>query len=184
LKIQKFEISGLVLITPEIFRDERGYFLETFSSFRYREALGFDIQFVQDNMSWSRYGTIRGLHYQKEPYAQAKLVRCVVGRIIDVAVDIRPHSGTYGQYVSQELNEEEQRQLFIPRGFAHGFAVLSQQALVEYKCDAYYQAGADAGIRYDDPDLSIDWKLPGGAAVLSAKDLLYPYFKDISKGKE
>lgn len=179
MKKQTFDISGLQLLIPRIFEDNRGYFLETFRASFYYDMLG--THFVQDNMSFSKYGTIRGLHYQRDPYGQAKLVRCAFGVILDVAVDIRPDSATFGKYVSVVLSAENQNQLFIPVGFAHGFSTLSAEAIVEYKCNNYYNPKSDAGISFRDPDLSIDWKIMAEAQIVSDKDAKLPYFKDIRK---
>ena len=182
MKLQKLEIPGLILITPDIYRDGRGFFLETFRAVSYKEILGVD--FVQDNMSFSRYGTIRGLHFQEAPHAQAKLIRCVWGRILDVAVDLRAGSKSFGRHASVELDAREQRQFFLPAGFAHGFAVLSPEAIVEYKCDNYYEPTADAGLRYDDPCLSIDWQIPPEKVSVSPKDAGLPNWEQIFATKE
>ena len=164
------EIAGVFVVEPRVFEDSRGYFFESFSQRRFEETVGKTV-FVQDNESRSSYGVVRGLHYQLPPYAQAKLVRAVRGRIWDVAVDLRRGSATFGRYVGVELTEENKRQFFIPRGFAHGFAVLSGEAIVQYKCDAYYEPQAEGGIRFDDPELAVDWKIPREDMVLSPKDL-------------
>lgn len=182
MKVHKLEIPGLILITPEIYWDERGWFMETYRTDKYREVLG--VEFVQDNMSFSHYGTIRGLHFQKEPHAQAKLIRCVQGKILDVAVDIRQNSRTFGKYASVELSGEDQLQLFIPQGFAHGFSVVSPEAIVEYKCDAYYLKAAESGIRYNDQQLGIDWMIAPGKEIVSYKDAGLPLLSDLTKGKE
>jgi len=182
MKVIKLSIPGLLLIKPDLFKDERGFFLETYNISHYQDILGEQIKFVQDNMSYSRYGTIRGLHFQKEPFAQAKLIRCTVGKIKDVAVDIRINSPTFGKHIYVELNEDEQYQLFIPRGFAHGFSVLSKFAIVEYKCDAYYNKLADSGIRFDDPELNIDWNIPDESVIISDKDKNYPFLSEIKRG--
>ena len=181
MKKQTFDISGLQLLTPRVFDDSRGYFLETFRASTYYDMLG--THFVQDNMSLSRYGTIRGLHYQRDPFGQAKLVRCAWGVILDVAVDIRPDSLTFGQHVSVVLSAANQNQLFIPVGFAHGFSVLSAEAIVEYKCDNYYNHESDAGLLFKDPDLQVDWKVPADTQIVSDKDANLPYFKYIRKGE-
>lgn len=180
--IQKQDIPGLLLITPKIFHDERGFFLEIFRYNAYDAILG--VEFVQDNMSFSHYGTVRGLHFQKEPHAQAKLVRCVLGRILDVALDIRPDSSTFGRHLCVELDDKKQQQFFLPAGFAHGFSVLSPQAIVEYKCDAYYEASSDAGLRFDDSFLSIDWKIPSDKMLISAKDASLPTWKQYLEIKD
>lgn len=177
MKLTRTEIDGLLLIEPDIFRDGRGYFCETYSSRRYEEALP-GVLFVQDNESLSSYGVIRGLHFQKPPYAQAKLVRCVKGRVLDVAVDIRKGSPTYGRHFAVELSDENHLQLFIPKGFAHGFSVLSETALFQYKCDGHYAPQAEGGILLNDPSLGIDWKVAPKDAILSPKDLKHPLFRD------
>ena len=155
---------------PRIFRDARGYFFESFSQKEFDEKVR-PIHFVQDNESMSSYGVMRGLHFQRPPYTQSKLVRCVRGRVLDVAVDIRKGSPTYGQHVAVELTEENHRQFFIPRGFAHGFAVLSETAVFQYKCDNFYAPQADGGISIKDESLGIDWRIPMEKAILSEKDL-------------
>lgn len=170
MEVIKTAIEGVLILEPRIFRDERGYFFESFSEREFKEKVG-DIHFVQDNESMSSYGVMRGLHYQKMPYTQAKLVRCVKGAVLDVAVDIRWGSPTFGQHVAVELTEENHRQFFIPHGFAHGFAVLSETAVFQYKCDNFYHPEADAGISIKDEALGIDWKIPVEKAILSAKDL-------------
>lgn len=182
MKIEKFSIDGPLLIIPDVFSDARGFFLETFREESYKVILGKNIRFVQDNLSCSKYGTIRGLHFQREPFAQAKLVRCAFGKILDVAVDLRTGSTTYGEYASIELDGVAQQQFFIPRGFAHGFSVLSPEAVVEYRCDEYYHPEADAGIRYKDPGLGIDWKIAIVDIIVSEKDDALPMLTEISKG--
>ena len=170
MEVIKTSIEGVVIIEPRIFRDARGYFFESFSQKEFDEKIR-PIQFVQDNESMSSYGVMRGLHFQRPPYTQSKLVRCVRGRVLDVAVDIRKGSPTYGQHVAVELTEENHRQFFIPRGFAHGFAVLSETALFQYKCDNFYAPQADGGISIKDESLGIDWQIPVEKAILSEKDL-------------
>ena len=177
MEVIKTAIEGVVILEPRIFRDERGYFFESYSQREFDEKVR-PIQFVQDNESMSSYGVMRGLHYQKMPYTQSKLVRCVKGVTLDVAVDIRKGSPTFGQHVAVELSEENHRQLFIPRGFAHGFAVLSEVAVFQYKCDNFYAPQADAGIQLRDESLGIDWRIPVEQAILSAKDLKHPFLKD------
>ncbi len=167
------EISGVVVIQPQVFEDSRGYFFESFSQRRFEQMIGKTV-FVQDNESKSSYGVVRGLHYQLPPYAQANLVRVIRGRIWDVAVDLRRGSATFGKYVAVELTEDNKWQFFIPRGFAHGFSVLSEEAVVQYKCDSYYVPQAEGGISFDDPELAIDWKIPREDMVLSPKDLNRP----------
>lgn len=170
-------IPGLVIIELTVFEDSRGYFFESFNQSVFRQN-GIDYQFVQDNQSKSSYGVIRGLHYQLNPHAQAKLVRVLDGRILDVAVDIRKGSPTYGQHFSIELTADNKKQLLVPEGFAHGFSVLSETAVVLYKCSRQYDKPSEAGIRYDDPALNIDWKVDSGAAVVSDKDKVLPAFAD------
>ena len=169
----KTNIEGIIILEPRIFCDERGYFFESFSEKWFRENVC-DTRFVQDNESRSRYGVLRGLHFQKPPFAQAKLVRVTQGKVLDVAVDIRENSPTFGQYVSVELSDENKRQLFIPQGFAHGFVVLSNEAVLQYKCDNYYAPDYESGILWNDPMLNIDWKIPVEDIVLSEKDKLLP----------
>ena len=172
MKVIKTDIEGGVIIEPQLFGDSRGYFMESYSERDFARLVA-PVRFVQDNESRSRYGVVRGLHYQREPYSQSKLVRCLEGRVLDVAVDIRPESPTYGKYVSVELSADNHRQLFIPKGFAHGFAVLSEEALFAYKCDEFYHPEAECGIAWDDPTLSIDWGLPKEDIILSEKDKGY-----------
>lgn len=172
MKVINTDIEGVVIIEPEVFGDSRGYFMESFSEREFQRHVA-SVKFVQDNESRSRYGVVRGLHYQREPYAQSKLVRCVVGRVLDVAVDIREGSPTYGKHVAVELSAENHRQLFIPKGFAHGFAVLSPEAIFAYKCDEFYHPEAEAGIAWNDSTIGIDWRLPEGDIILSDKDKGY-----------
>ena len=162
-------IEGLLILEPRIFKDARGYFFESFSQREFEEKVG-PVRFVQDNESMSTYGVMRGLHFQRPPYTQSKLVRCVSGRVLDVAVDIRLGSPTYGQHVAVELTAENHRQFFIPKGFAHGFAVLSETAVFQYKCDEFYHPEADDGISILDGSLGIDWRIPTDKAILSEKD--------------
>ncbi len=175
MRVIETDIKGVVIIEPQVFGDERGYFFESFSQKKF-EAEVCKTVFVQDNESKSCYGVVRGLHYQLPPYAQAKLVRVVKGRVLDVAVDIRKGSPTYGKYVAVELTEENKRQLYIERGFAHGFAVLSDEAVFQYKCDNYYAPGQEGGIRFDDVTLNIDWRIPADKMVVSKKDREHPVF--------
>lgn len=172
MKVIKTDIEGVVIIEPQLFGDSRGYFMESYSERDFARLVA-PVRFVQDNESRSRYGVVRGLHYQREPYSQSKLVRCLEGRVLDVAVDIRPESPTYGKYVAVELSADNHRQLFIPKGFAHGFAVLSKKALFAYKCDEFHHPEAECGIAWDDPTLSIDWGLPKEDIILSEKDKGY-----------
>ncbi len=177
MEVIKTNIEGVVIIEPRIFRDARGYFFESFSQ-REFDAKVRPIRFVQDNESMSSYGVMRGLHFQRPPYTQSKLVRCVRGRVLDVAVDIRKGSPTYGQHVAVELSEENHRQFFVPRGFAHGFAVLSQTAVFQYKCDNFYAPQADGGISIKDDSLGIDWRIPVSEVLLSDKDTKHPLLRD------
>ena len=182
MEVIKTAIDGVLIIEPRVFKDSRGYFFESFSKREFDEKvgaiLGHTIDFVQDNESMSSYGVMRGLHFQKMPYTQSKLVRCVRGAVLDVAVDIRKGSPTFGQHVAVELTEDNHRQFFIPRGFAHGFAVLSETAVFQYKCDEFYHPEADGGICIKDESLGIDWKIPVEKAVLSEKDMKHPCLKD------
>ena len=170
-------IPNLLVFEPKIIEDSRGYFFESFNLQTFR-AEGIGINFVQDNQSSSQYGVIRGLHYQLDPYAQVKLIRVLAGRILDVAVDIRKDSPTFGKSFSIELSAENKKQLFVPAGFAHGFSVLSGQAEVFYKCDSFYNKESEAGIFYNDPFLNIDWKIPAGKEIISEKDKRLPLFAD------
>ena len=177
MEIKKTALEGVVIIEPRIFKDERGYFYESFSQREFDEKV-MPIRFVQDNESMSVKNVIRGLHYQKIPYTQSKLVRCTRGKVLDVVVDIRKGSPTFGQHVSVELSDENHRQLFIPRGFAHGFSVLSDTAVFQYKCDNFYVPQAEAGIQLNDKELGIDWHIPIAEAIMSKKDMKYPSLKD------
>ena len=177
MEVIQTAIDGVVIIEPKVFKDQRGYFFESFSQ-REFEAKVRKINFVQDNESMSSYGVMRGLHFQRPPYTQSKLVRCVKGKVLDVAVDIRKGSPTYGQHVAVELSEDNHRQFFVPRGFAHGFAVLTDTAVFQYKCDNFYAPQADGGISIKDESLGIDWKIPTDMAILSEKDTLHSCLKD------
>lgn len=177
MEVIKTAIDGVYILEPRIFRDDRGYFFESFSQREFEEKIG-KINFVQDNESKSGYGVMRGLHFQRPPYAQSKLVRCVQGAVLDVAVDIRKGSPTYGQHVAVELTADNHRQFFIPRGFAHGFAVLSDEAIFQYKCDNFYAPQADGGINILDASLNIDWQIPTEKAILSEKDTKHPLLQD------
>lgn len=177
MEIIKTEIEGVVIIEPRIFKDSRGYFFESYSKREFDEKVR-PVNFVQDNESCSSYGVMRGLHFQRPPFAQSKLVRCVKGRVLDVAVDIRKGSPTYGHHVGVELTEDNHRQFFIPRGFAHGFAVLSDIAVFQYKCDNYYHPEADGGISIQDSSLGIDWMIDPAKAILSEKDLRHAVLAD------
>ena len=177
MEVIKTKIEEILIIEPRIFKDARGYFYESFSQKEFDEKV-MPIRFVQDNESMSTYGVMRGLHFQRPPFTQSKLVRCCRGAILDIAVDIRKGSPTYGQHVAVELSEDNHRQLFIPRGFAHGFAVMSDVAILQYKCDNFYAPQADAGIQLRDDELGIDWKIATENAILSEKDLKHPLLKD------
>ena len=177
MEVIKTELEGVVIIEPKIFRDARGYFFESFSQKEFEKKVR-KIAFVQDNESMSSYGVMRGLHFQLPPFTQSKLVRCVKGKVLDVAVDIRKGSPTFGKHVSVELSEDNHRQFFVPRGFAHGFAVLSETAVFQYKCDNFYAPQADGVISILDDSLGIDWKLPTDKVILSEKDTKHPLLKD------
>lgn len=177
MNLIKTAIEGVVILEPRLFRDERGYFFESFSQREFEEKVG-NVHFVQDNESRSVYGVIRGLHYQLPPYGQAKLVRVVKGNVLDVNVDLRKGSPTFGKHVAVELSGENKRQLFIPRGFAHGFAVLSTEVIFQYKCDNYYAPGREGGIRFDDPELGIDWRIPPEDRLYSEKDKQLKSFRE------
>ena len=177
MEVIKTAIEGVFIIEPRLFRDERGYFFESFSQREFEEKVC-KTTFVQDNESKSSYGVLRGLHFQKPPFAQSKLVRVIKGAVLDVAVDIRKGSLTFGQYVSVELTGENHRQFFIPRGFAHGFSVLSEEVIFQYKCDNFYSPQSEGAIAWNDPDLNIDWRIPAEKVVLSEKDSKHPRLKD------
>lgn len=188
MNVIKTAIDGVLIIEPRVFKDARGYFFESYSDRDFNEQLQANsdyfrehqirINFVQDNESMSSYGVMRGLHFQRPPFTQSKLVRCVKGAVLDVAVDIRKDSPTYGQHVAVELTEENHRQFFVPRGFAHGFAVLSETAVFQYKCDNFYAPQADGGISILDDSLGIDWQIPTDKAILSEKDTKHELLKD------
>lgn len=182
INVIKTALYGVVIIEPKVFGDARGYFFESFSERDFNEAmtpiLGHGIKFVQDNESMSSYGVMRGLHFQTMPYTQSKLVRCVKGAVLDVAVDIRKGSPTYGQHVAVELTEDNHRQFLVPRGFAHGFAVLSETAVFQYKCDNFYAPANDGGVSIVDDSLGIDWRIPVEKALLSEKDTKHDLLKD------
>ncbi len=179
MNVIKTDIEGLVIIEPNVFADARGYFFESFSAARFEEQVC-KTTFIQDNESKSSYGVLRGLHFQKGKYAQSKLVRVVKGVVWDVAVDIRKGSPTFGKYVGVELNEVNKRQFFVPRGFAHGFVVLSEEAIFQYKCDNLYMPQEEGAIAWNDPNLNIDWKIDLKDVLLSAKDQSHPQLKDVS----
>ena len=169
MNIIKTELEDVLILEPKVFQDDRGYFFESFNENKFKKLIG-DIQFVQDNESKSTYGVIRGLHFQKPPYAQAKLVRAVVGSVLDVVVDLRSNSLTYGQHITVLLSEENKRQLYIPRGFAHGFSVLSPEAVFQYKCDNYYAPNSEGSLIWNDKTLNINWEIPINDAIISEKD--------------
>jgi dTDP-4-dehydrorhamnose 3,5-epimerase len=172
------KLKGCFVLEPTIFTDDRGYFFESFNVQGFNTGIHETVSFVQDNQSFSNYGTIRAIHYQIGEHAQAKLVRVLSGKVLDVAVDLRKNSPTFGQYEAIELSEENKKQLFIPRGFGHGFSVLSDTTEFFYKCDNYYNKEAEAGIIYNDKELGIDWRIPNNEIILSGKDLELPYFKN------
>ncbi|WKB82822.1 dTDP-4-dehydrorhamnose 3,5-epimerase [Cellulophaga lytica] len=179
MKVTKTKLEGCVLIEPTLYNDERGYFFESYNTHRFNDIVDQEVNFVQDNQSFSTRGVIRALHYQKGNNAQAKLIRVLNGVILDVAVDLRPSSKTYGEYFSIELSSENKKQLFVPRGFAHGFSVLSDTAEVLYKCDNYYNKESEGGIIYNDSTLNVDWKLKAEEIKVSEKDLILPTFKEV-----
>lgn len=182
MEVIQTDIEGLLIIEPRVFKDSRGYFFESFSQREFDEKvgkiLGHTVSFVQDNESMSSYGVMRGLHFQRPPYTQSKLVRCVKGKVLDVAVDARKGSPTYGKHVAVELSEDNHRQFFVSKGFLHGFAVLSDTAVFQYKCDEFYHPEADGGVSILDSSIGIDWKIPTGDAILSEKDTKHVLFKD------
>lgn len=178
MEVIKTDIDGVLILKPRVFRDSRGYFFESFSKKDFDDIIP-GVDFVQDNESMSVRNVVRGLHFQKPPYSQAKLVRVVKGRILDVAVDLRKGSPTYGKHVSVELSDENKLQVFIPKGFAHGFSVLSQEAVFQYKCDEFYVPGSEGSIKWNDPDLCIEWNVSEYDAIVSPKDQVAPLLKDI-----
>lgn len=171
-------LEGCIVITPRVFNDDRGYFFESYNAQRFNEAVGYEVNFVQDNQSYSSRGVFRGLHLQKGQHAQAKLVRVTKGQVLDVAVDLRSGSPTKGQYYSVLLSEENNKQFFVPRGFAHGFIVLSDTAMFQYKCDNFYNKESEGGLHYADPELNIDWGMPAAEILVSDKDKVLPFLKD------
>lgn len=177
MNIIKTDIDGVVIIEPRLFKDNRGYFFESFSQKKFEEEI-YKTIFVQDNESKSCYGVLRGLHYQRPPFAQSKLVRVIKGAVLDVAVDIRMGSPTFGQHIAVELTEENHCQFFIPRGFAHGFSVLSEEVIFQYKCDNYYAPQCEGALAWNDPELAIDWKIPFEKMIISEKDKHHPMLKD------
>ena len=179
MNIIETEIQGVFIIEPKVFGDSRGYFFESFSKKEFESRIG-PVEFVQDNECKSCYGVVRGLHFQKPPHAQAKLVRVVKGKVLDVAVDLRKDSPTYGKHVTVELSEDNHRQVFIPKGFAHGFSVLSEEAVFQYKCDDYYAPETEGAVAWNDPELNIDWRVPADMMILSEKDKRHPELKDLN----
>jgi dTDP-4-dehydrorhamnose 3,5-epimerase len=177
--VKETKIKGCFVLEPKVFNDERGYFMESFNKEQFNSAIGSNIDFVQDNQSLSAKGVVRALHYQVGDFAQAKLVRVLKGSVLDVVVDLRPNSPTFGEHVSMELSEENRKQLFIPKGFAHGFLAVEDNTVFAYKCDQYYNQEAERGIIYDDPDLGIDWEFPKDQLILSEKDKELPLFKNL-----
>ncbi len=180
MEIKKTAIDGVLIVEPKVFGDERGYFFESFNEREFLEKSGLDVHFVQDNESRSCYGVVRGLHFQRPPYAQSKLVRVVVGEVLDVAVDIRQGSPTYGHYVAVRLTADSHRQFFLPQGMAHGFSVLSDVAVFQYKCDQFYEPSSEDAIAWDDPQLAIDWMVDKERVILSEKDKNHICLKDFS----
>lgn len=179
MNIIKTEIEGIYIIDPQVFGDKRGYFFESFNAERFLAQTGIDVTFVQDNESRSKRGVLRGLHFQMDPYAQAKLVRVVSGRVLDVAVDIRPESPTFGKYVATELSGDNHRQMFIPKGFAHGYVVLEDNTVFQYKCDEFYHPESEGGIAWNDPQIGIEWPLSESELILSDKDRNRPTLKEL-----
>ncbi len=178
MEVIKTPIEGVLIIEPRVFGDKRGYFFESFNACEFAEKTGLQITFVQDNESMSHYGVLRGLHFQCPPYAQSKLVRVVKGKVLDVAVDIRKGSPTFGKHVAVELSEENHLQFFMAKGFAHGFSVLSEEAIFQYKCDAFYAPQSEGAIAWNDPDLAIDWNIPMNQVLLSEKDMHHPLLRE------
>ncbi len=176
--IKEADIPGVFIIEPQLFEDARGYFFEAFNYQKFNQVVGREVVFIQDNQSLSKYGVLRGLHFQKLPYAQAKLVRVLSGEVLDVAVDIRKNSSTFGQHISIKLSGDNKRQLYIPQGFAHGFVVLSETAEIFYKCDNFYAPAYDSGVKYDDKDLEIDWIIKENDIIVSEKDQNLPSLQD------
>lgn len=178
MNVLKTAIEGVFILEPRLFKDARGYFFESFNQREFDEKVGRTV-FVQDNESKSSYGVVRGLHIQKPPYTQSKLVRVVKGAVLDVVVDVRKGSPTFGQHVSVELTEDNHRQFFIPKGFLHGFSVLSEEVVFQYKCDDFYAPASEGAVAWDDPDLGIDWRIPADKVILSEKDKHHPRLKDV-----
>ena len=176
--VKETKLKGCFILEPQVFKDKRGYFLESYNQITFNKALGLDINFVQDNESQSSTGVLRGLHYQLGEFAQSKLVRVIKGKVLDVVVDVRPNSSTFGEHLSIELSEQNKKQFFVPKGFAHGFLVLEDETIFSYKCDNFYNKASEAGIIYNDKDLAIDWNLPEQNLIISEKDLILPNFKN------
>lgn len=176
--VKETKLKGCFIIEPQVFKDKRGYFVENYNQKAFNKALGLDINFVQDNESQSSKGVLRGLHYQLGEHAQAKLVRVIKGKVLDVVVDLRPQSSTFGKHLSVELSEENKTQFFVPKGFAHAFLVLEDETIFSYKCDNFYNKKSEAGILYNDSDLHINWKLSQSEFIISDKDMVLPKFKD------
>ncbi|HLV14600.1 MAG TPA: dTDP-4-dehydrorhamnose 3,5-epimerase [Xanthomarina sp.] len=174
MNVLETKLEGCFIIEPKIFEDKRGYFFESFNESKFNTLTGTSSKFIQDNESFSTKGVLRGLHYQRGVHAQAKLLRVIKGKVLDVAVDVRENSSTFGQYVTIELSEDNKKQVYVPRGFAHGFVVLSDTAIVSYKCDNYYNKESEGGIIYNDPTLNIDWQLPNNELIVSEKDIILP----------
>jgi len=181
MEVIKTEIEGVLIIEPKVFRDSRGYFFESFNAKEFAEKTGLDTTFVQDNESMSTYGVLRGLHFQLPPFSQAKLLRCVMGKVLDVAVDIRKGSPTYGKYVTCELTGDNHRMFFVPKGMAHGFCVLSDKAIFQYKCDEFYHPEAEGGIAWNDPDIAIPWPIPLDDILLSERDKHHSLLKGLQQ---
>lgn len=179
MNVIKTDIEGVFVIEPQVFGDERGYFFESFNAERFRAQTGVEVTFVQDNESRSKRGVLRGLHFQRAPYEQAKLVRVVQGRVLDVAVDIRPESPTFGKYAMTELSGENHRQMFIPKGFAHGYVVLEDDTVFQYKCDEYYHPEYEGGVAWNDPQIGIEWGIPESEIILSDKDRKHLILKEL-----
>jgi len=177
---QETKLKGCFILEPAVYKDDRGAFFESFSQKKFEELTGQPVHFVQDNQSTSVYGTVRGLHFQRGAHAQAKLVRVLSGAVLDIAVDLRPGSATYGQWVAVKLSSENHLQLYIPRGFAHGFSVLEDHTVFAYKCDNYYNKESEGGIRYNDPQLAIEWEIPEDKMLLSEKDIILPYLSSLN----
>lgn len=178
MEVIKTDIEGILILEPKVFGDTRGYFFESFNAREFKDKTGVEVNFVQDNESKSHFGVLRGLHFQLPPYTQSKLVRVVKGRVLDVAVDIRKGSPTYGKYVSCEISEDNKRQFFVPKGFAHGFCVLSDEAVFQYKCDDFYHPEAEGAIAWNDPEIAIQWPISANEVILSEKDMHHPFLKD------